>query len=141
MELGLTNKVLDEMVKDRIEELAAVQEPTPSSAALDEIALLTSGLDAATVAHLEKTIRKTRSRTAKAVGLTTEEFWEEITEDIEEREEKRGIGSRIAMASKPEWTEGTETPQRTHLGTVNKMIQELRRQAYIPMDEGEQTSA
>ena len=141
MEIGLTNKVLDQMVKDRIEELAAVQEPTRSSAALDEIALMTSGLDAATIAHLEDTIRKTRTRTAQALGLTTEEFWEEITEDIEEREEKRGIGRRISMPSKPEWTEGTETPQKAHLAIVNKMLQDLRRQAYISMEEGEQASA
>lgn len=140
MEVGLTNKVLDEMVKDRIEELAAVQEPTPSSAALDEIALLTSGLDAATIAHLEKTIRKTRTRTAQALGLTTEEFWEEITEDIEEREVKRGIGSPKAKSPTPE-PEGPPTPQLAHLQTVNKMLQDLRRQAHIPMDEGEQASA
>ena len=140
MELGLTNKVLDEMVKDRIEELAAVQEPTPSSAALDEIALMTSGLDAATIAHLEDTIRKTRTRTAQAIGLSTEEFWEEITEDIEEREVKRGIGSPKAKSPTPE-PEGPATPQLAHLQIVNKMLQDLRRQAYIPMDEGEQASA
>ena len=58
MEIGLTNKVLDEMVKARVEELASEQEPTPSSAALDEIALLTSGLTAATVEELRKTIKK-----------------------------------------------------------------------------------
>ena len=86
MEIGLTNKVLDQMVKDRIEELAAVQEPTPSSAALDEIALMTSGLNADTVAELIKTIRRTRARTAAATGLTTEEFYKGLTEDIAERE-------------------------------------------------------
>jgi len=64
-----------------------------------------------------------------------------LTEDIEEREVKRGIGSRIAMPSEPEWTEGTETPQKVHLTAVNKMLQDLRRQAHIPMDEGEQASA
>ena len=141
MEVGLTNKVLDEMVKARVEELASEQEPTPSSAALDEIALLTSGLNADTVAELRKTIRRTRARTAEATGLTTEEFYKELTEDIAEREVKRGIGSRIAMPSKPEWTEGTETPQKAHLAIVNKMLQDLRRQAYISMEEGEQASA
>jgi len=140
MEIGLTNKVLDEMVKARLEELAAVQEPTPSSAALDEIALMTSGLDAATIAHLERTIKNTRSRTAQAVGLTTKEFWEEITEDIEEREVKRGIGSPKAKSPMPE-PKGPDTPQLAHLQTVNKMLQDLRRQAHIPMDEGEQASA
>ena len=140
MEVGLTNKVLDEMVKARVEELASAQEPTPSSAALDEIALMTSGLDAATIAHLEDTIRKTRTRTAQATGLTTEEFYKELTEDIAEREVKRGIGSPKAKSPTPE-PEGPPTPQLAHLQTVNKMLQDLRRQAHIPLDEGEQASA
>ena len=45
------------------------------------------------------------------------------------------------MPSEPEWTEGTETPQKAHLAIVNKMLQDLRRQAYISMEEGEQASA
>tara|TARA_R100001530_G_C4189502_1_gene121746 strand:- start:59 stop:472 length:414 start_codon:yes stop_codon:yes gene_type:complete len=133
---GITTKVLNELVKDRVEELAATQKPDASATALDEIALLTSGLDDATIKHLRDTIAKTRARTKAATAMKTDELWEEVTEDIQTREGKRG-----GLVSPPESPtgppKGPMSPQKTHLATINAMIQELRNQAVITMEEGE----